>query len=212
MAYQRTLFYKFDPSGTTLTYGRFLDEFNLKGFIKTSGSSTTTTAVEATGEGSHPFDVVTPQVAGVGGDWLRTVDNAGTELLRNVTAKASSSSITVDSAWDLSAGVHATCLPFRFGTAASDGWAMAASTNKVTIKINVLAVASGSVTVAVEGRMSDTDATAYTIFSKAYTTATSDIVTITEPWTFIRVGVKETSGAGTDSISVYLVSEDTVEV
>jgi hypothetical protein len=214
MAFQRTLFYKFDPSGTTLTYGRFLDEFPLRGFAKTAGASTTTTAVESSGDGATPFDVVTAQVSGVGGDWLRLRSNVGgADTLRNVVTKASSTSITVDSAWDLtSSGKQLTCLPFRFGTGADDGWVMAATTNKVTVKINVLAVGSGSVTVVVEGKMSDTDATPHTIFTAPFDTPDTDVVTISVPWTFLRVGVSETSGSGTDSISAYLVSEDVVEL
>jgi hypothetical protein len=206
MSYQRTFFYKYDPSGTTLTYGRFDDEFLLAGWATTSGSSTTTTALESSGLGSTPFDVVKV------GDWLRLRDAAGTTL-RNVTAKASSTSLTVDSAWDLTAsGKPLSCLPFSTGTTAESGWMNVANYKALTVKVNVLAVASGSVTLTIEGRMSDTDATAYTIFSKAYTATGSDVFAVTEIWSQLRVGLKETSGAGTDSVSVYLTSEEIVDL
>ena len=96
MPLTRTLFYNFETP-TALTYGRFFDQVNMRGFASTSGSSTTTTATESSGDGATPFDVVEV------GDWLVQESDVGTQLFRRVTAKASSISLTVDAAWTLGA-------------------------------------------------------------------------------------------------------------
>lgn len=203
MSVQLMLFYKYDPSGTTLNYGRFLDPFNMKGFASTSGSSTTTTATESTGLGSTPFDVVTV------GDVLKNQDNVGTTLYRIVTAKASSISLTVDTAWTLGAAGKSLVIYHRLlGTTSTDGWFSTAWASQKTVRIVVSAIGSTSTTYSIEGKMAAPDATAQVIATAAITTVTSVIVAVADPWDFMRVGLKDTSGAGTDAIEVYFVASD----
>jgi len=209
MSLQRTLFYKYDPNTTSFVYGKFLDPVKVVGFLATSGSSATTTALETSGLGSTPFDVAAV------GDVLLSVDAVGAGTYRTITAKASSTSVTVDTAWTLgAAGKAVKLLPFKSGDLNfADGWVFTGNFQEKTIKINILAITGTSVDITIDGKMSDTDATAYAIFTKSYTATGSDIFTISEDWSFLRVGLKETGPqAGVNSVSVYLTLTDVVDL
>lgn len=206
MPITRTLFYNFETP-TDLIYGRFYDPVNIRGFIQTSGSSTTTTAVESSGDGSTPFDVV--QV----GDWLMVESNTGTQTFRRVIAKASSISLTVNSAWDLSGGKAAKLFPFRSGTGATDGAVFVGSAKNATVSWNLTTLASTSVRLVIEAKMSDPNATWTTLHDETFTTTDSDSFSIVEPWSFVRVGVEDVGGPTTgDVISVYLTVDDNVVI
>jgi hypothetical protein len=81
--------------------------------IKTSGSSTTVTENTAS---SGPFALLSV------GDVIIVTLADGTSSVRNITAKASSASVTVDTAIDLSAGYAFRWYKTVCGTAATDGW------------------------------------------------------------------------------------------
>jgi len=206
MPFTRTLFYDYDIPAD-LTYGRFLDQTNIRGFIQTSGSSVTTTAVEPSGDGATPFDQVAVD------DWLLVeTDTSGTQLRRRVATKASSTSITVNSAWDLSGGKAAKLLPFRSGTAATDGRVFVGTLKNVTVSWNLTTLGATDVRLVVEAKMSDPDAVWTTLLDRTMSATESDSFSVTEPWSFVRVGVEETTGSGTDSIDVYLTADDNVSV
>lgn len=204
MSVQILCFSRFDP-GAAFQYARFTDPFQIEGFSKTAGANTTVTAVETTGDGNHPFDVVNV------GDLLYYQDGLGVGFYRTVTAKASSISLTVDSAWDLTAtGKSLKCYRRLLGTTATDGWISTGDLSMKTVKINVTAVGSGSVTYSIEGRMAGPDTTPAVIATAAIAVVNSVAITINEPWDFVRVGLKETAGAGVDSVDVFLVGSDVV--
>jgi hypothetical protein len=81
--------------------------------IKTSGSSTT--VVENTSS-TNPFALLSV------GDVIIVTFADGTSSVRNITAKASAASITVDTAIDLSAGYAFRWYQTVCGTGATNGW------------------------------------------------------------------------------------------
>lgn len=206
MSVQRNLFYNYDIP-TDLTFGKFLDAQPLKGFADTSGSSTTTIALESTGAGSTPFDQV-----GVGDVlfYVTSETNAGT--YRTVTAKASSTSITVNSAWDLGTGKALRHMPFRSGTGASDGWVYVGSMKNITIKYSLTTLGATTVRIVIQVKGGDIDSTAFDLFDETASATGSDSFSIVEPWTWLRVGVEETVSTGTDAITVILLADDTVSL
>lgn len=201
MSIQRTLFYNYDVPAD-VTYGRFYDQVNLRGFAKTSGSSTTTTAVEASGDGATPFDVT--QV----GDWLLFEDLVGAQSFRRIDTKTSSTEVVVDTAWNLGTGKALKLLPFRSGTTATDGVCFVGTSRNATISYNLTTLAAASVRLVVEAKMSDPNAVWTTLFDTTLTATGSDSFSITEPWSFVRLGVEEVGAAGTDVFSAYLTVDE----
>ncbi len=100
--------------------------------ITTSGSSTTTTELVAS---SAPFESV------AAGDILIVDPGTGPAnvLRRVITAKASSASLTVNTAWDLSAtaGYNFYYLKTSCGTAATSGWISVAGATQFTINFQI---------------------------------------------------------------------------
>jgi len=201
MGIQKILHYKYDP-GATETYSFYGRQSELLGGLTTVGSSTTTTAVSGT-----PFNQV------LVGDIIRaskgnvtsggvSVDNA---FVRLCTAKASETSITVNTAWDLSAtgGYAGSMNKFYSGTTATDGWFWTGGLSLKHVKINIETLAATNVILSIEGKYEDPDATGVDIVpEQTYTATGSDDITISEDWPFMRVGLRHT-GAGTDVVSVY---------
>ena len=201
MGIQKILHYKYDP-GATETYAFYGDQSELLGGVTTAGSSTTTTAVAGT-----PFNQIAV------GDIIRAskgnVTSGGVSVdnffVRLVTAKASETSLTVNSAWDLSAtgGYAGSKQRLEQGTAATSGWFWTGGLSSKHVKINVETLAATNIIMSIEGKYEDPDATGVDIVpEQTYTAAGSDDVTITEDWPFMRVGLRHT-GAGTDIVSVY---------
>lgn len=203
MGIQKILHYKYDP-GATETYSFYGDQSELLGGITTSGSSTTTTAVAGT-----PFNQI-----GVG-DIIRAsrsnVTSGGVSVdnyfVRLVTAKASETSLTVNTAWDLSTGITGgyagSMNKFYSGTTATDGWFWTGGLSSKHVKINIETLAATNVILSIEGKYEDPDATGVDIVpEQTYTATGSDDITISEDWPFMRVGLRHT-GAGTDVVSVY---------
>jgi hypothetical protein len=214
-----TFFHNYAIAGTSLVYGRFLgdgaDGETLKGFIKTSGSSTTTTRVDTTNQGATPF-------AGVAaGDHLLVATGdpgtASSWLRRSVATWTSTSQVSVDSAWDLSGnsgnGYAAKLLPFRSGTTTSDGWVFCGAGTRKNIQINPTTIgASTGIIYSIEARLAaPADPTKFVVvFTGTIPTANAGTnldFTITEDWAYIRVGLKESGTTGTNAISAYMTMD-----
>lgn len=202
---QRTLFYQYDPSGT-FSNGRFYDSFTLRGYSTTSGSSTTTTALEVSGPGSTPYDQV------VVGDWLLDERHlsAPVQNFRRVTAKASSSSLTVNSAWDLTAsGRPLKCLPFREGTTNADGGVFIGGYRNTTIAWNVTNLASTTLELRVQGRNEDGTGSWVTLTTATISAVGGDEFSVPAGWQWVRVALRDATGsAAGDAVNVYLVAQE----
>jgi len=198
---EETFFRAYDIDETAYQYGKFGEWTEASPYrIETSGSSTTVTAVSGT-----PFELL-----GVG-DEIR-VELSGVQTRRVVTAKASSISITVNSAinLDVDGGYKFEWRDFAVGTAATDGWIATGLASAMDVHLVVTTLASDSITFSVECR-GDGDATdAKQIFTDTYTSATfpdnGAVVVIGEICSSVRVGVKVGTDAGTDAISAHLVT------
>lgn len=198
---EQTFFRAYDIDDTSYTYGRFGEWTEASpSRIETSGSSTTVTAVSGT-----PFELI-----GVG-DEIR-VEISGVQTRRVVTAKASSVSITVNSAinLDIDGGYKFEWRDFQVGTAATDGWIATGLASAVDVHLIVTTLVSDSITFSVECR-GDGDATdSKQVFTDSYTSATfpdnGAVVVVGEICSSVRVGVKVGTDAGTDAISAFLVT------
>lgn len=210
--------FKYDISATSFTYcaytGRQGDPFGapIAGHdkIKTVGSSATVTEYTAS---SGPFDVVSV------GDIL-VVTNLATATpfqtaYRLITAKASSASITVDTAIDLSAtgGYTWTYLKQSCGTTANDGWIPAGTDRTRLIEWQIDTINATSIEVQMQGRVAGANSNPVTLFPVTGATGTacqtgSTTGTITcvvgDIWGFsdIRFGVKVTGDAGAQSVTI----------
>lgn len=130
----------YDLDATSITYcavtGKFGDAFGrpMEGGdrITTSGSSTTTTEFTAS---AAPFTTLNV------GDILIVDPGTGPAnvLRRVITAKASGSSVTVNTAWDLSAtaGYNFYWLKNNCGTAATSGWISVAGAAQFVIDFQI---------------------------------------------------------------------------
>lgn len=103
--------------------------------VSTSGSSTTVTATTAS---TAPFAQVSV------GDILFFRQSGGSTITRYVTARASSDSITINSATTLTAA-YFTWMKRTCGTAATDGWISVAEwkTKKLTFRLEQVNVTGG---------------------------------------------------------------------
>jgi hypothetical protein len=171
--------------------------------ITTSGSSTTVTAV---GSGT-PFAELE-----VGDDLLVNNQTTFASERRRITAKASSVSVTVDTAVDWSNGGAG--FPFTFrditcGTTDTDGWASATNLTEKEVKVLIETEASsGGVDFSIEcrGTGEDDEPAQLVAFNKTGTTSptNAEVVTIPERCDAIRVGMKwGTADGGVDSVSAY---------
>jgi len=209
------LFYKYDIGATSYTYctyaGRGGDPFAAPypghDLITTSGSSTTVTEYVAS---SGPFDVLSV------GDIL-VVFTAGqptTPNYRLVTAKASSASITIDTAITLSStGNSWTYLKQSCGTGSTSGWIPAGSDGGKIITWQVDTINATSIEVTLQGRAGGVNSNAQTLFpvtgatgTSCQTGSTTGTITCTIgdiwAWSDIRFGVKVTGDAGAQSVTV----------
>lgn len=197
---EETFFRAYDLSATNYTYGRFGDWTEASpSRIETSGSSTTVTAVSGT-----PFELI-----GVG-DEIR-VEISGVQTRRVVAAKASSVSITVDTAIDLDVdgGYKFEWRDFQVGTAATDGWLPTGLASAVDVHF-VISAMTGTDGIAwtVECK-GDGDATsAIVVHSETYTAVGSEVIVVGEICSAVRVGIKWVTAdtAGTDSVSAFLIT------
>lgn len=201
---QRTYVRTYDLDATSYIYCVTSEPLATSGFRATTvGSSTTVTAVSP----ADAFDRVT-----VGDDLLFVV--GGTQYLRRVATKASSASITVDTAVTLTATVGS---PFLIqtrtcGTTVSDGWVPTTGMDEKMVKVETATLTgTGGVDVSVECRLGGNATAPIQLVTGNITSTTApnagDVFVIPEPCSSIRVGLKwgTANGAGPDSVSAYFI-------
>lgn len=135
------------------------------GFIKTSGSSTTTVSNTTSGAALNGISV---------GDELMIVVS-GRFVRRYVTAAASVDSITVNSAWDLSSGTgyyvrHRTC-----STAATAGWFRVSELNSFSVEFKIQQMDAASIDVLIQCRADDASGATNDVFTRNYTGTGGDV-------------------------------------
>jgi hypothetical protein len=200
MFLEQKLFYKsFDP-GAAYTYGR-LSQWLIPGKygIQTSGASTTVSATNGS-----PFSPVT-----VGSRIVPytppDIPGPGTSVERTVTAKASDTSITVDSAITLAAGTNWGFYHFKSGTTDADGWHNVANLSAITVYVDLEALAGTSVDVQIQaggGQYS----VPVTISTTNIAAAGETSISITQVVQSLRIGVKD-NGGGANPVTIWLVGE-----
>lgn len=178
-----------------------------QGKVLTVSSSTTVTAASGT-----PFDLLD-----IGDELI--VNNAGTFQRRVITAKASGTSVTVDSAVNWS-GNSTTGYPFDYndrvcGNSDSDGWHDVTGTSTALLFVDVLALsATGGIDYTIECRGNADSTQPRLLVAGNITTAvipavpstTLDPIVVPEPCAALRIGLKfgTVDTSGTDSVSAYL--------
>lgn len=209
------LFYKLDVSSAGYTYyalrgrgGDFWgDPVPVNVLVKTSGSSTTISAVTAS---TNPF-------AGLAvGDvlYLNAPDGAGTPQTKRVIATYSSAdSVVVDTAVTIpAAGTTFGYKRRTGGTADTDGWFTVSGYASVTTILGAATVNATSIDMALECRIGASPPTR--VCSTSGTTVCANTVSATAAGAFpfalwsgaftaCRVGTKVTGDAGAQSISGY---------
>jgi hypothetical protein len=199
---EKCFYRSYNILSATYTYGKYLESVQGDEAVSTVGSSTTVTATTA---GRGPFDAVS-----AGDDIVFVVgDNT---YVRRVVTKTSLDEVVIDTAVTLVACVSWHFVPFRSGTAVTDGWLACQKYDpkQVSIRPTVLADASGA-SVSVEIKGFGLDSTPVQVFQKDWVTGTlvapldGEIVMIPELAGWVRVGIKGTGFAGTDNVSAYLI-------
>jgi hypothetical protein len=195
MSCQRMFFYNYDPTNTA-TFGKFGEESLGRGFAETSGSSTT-----VTGE-TDSLDSFAPVVVGA---FIKFKTADQTTALRTVATKVSVDEITISSAIDT------TGCPFYFanfysGTGATDGWVYVGDLKDKVVKYNLRTLASTTVEMIIYGKLDYQDNTADSVVATITLSATgSDTITISEPWSYLRVSLRTTAGgAAGDAMDVFV--------
>jgi hypothetical protein len=221
-----TLMVLYDLDATDLTFCKLIGQngSSYGGFIvgdseiETSGSSATTTEVTDT----DPFDLLSAK------DVIAVDTRDGTTLLRSILAKASASSITVSSAWnlDVDGGYNFRWKKSVCGTGASDGWVDVAGAETVTLVVQIDQLnVTGGIDVQMQCKDQAPDSQPNQVFPTCtsgacntyqnYTTAgiaSRSKMVLDEPWAACRVGVKiNTADDGGDlttnaeNITAYVV-------
>lgn len=165
--------------------------------VGTSGSSTTVAAITAS---SAPFATVA-----VGDVLYFQTDPYGAVSTRYVTAKASSDSITINSAITLSASAG---YPFQYkhvacGTAATDGWIGVNQFTTKAIQLCVSTLNATSITFSVEAKIAGAPSSA-TLLTPAYTATGCNVYSVPEQVDQLRVGVKLAGDAGAQSVDARI--------
>lgn len=168
-----------------------------QGFIKTTGASTTVTAVGT----AVPFTSL------VVGDEITVITAPDTTpVVRYVTARASAVSITISGAnvdWSNGgAGYGFTWRHVACGTTSADGWIQVQPGASRTVQVIVTTINATSINVSFEGRIDGVVAVATPLLPTiAYTAATSEFITLPETIDAFRVGWSVTGDAGVQSVS-----------
>ena len=197
----------YDLNATSYTYCATTPVLAGNYLIETSGSSVTTVASDAV--------LGVPFAALAVGDDVYATPTVGGELRRIVVTKTSSTSIDVDSAWNLgTTGVRWNYRHRACGTAATDGWLNVGPQTRADVKVDfVTLTGTDGVDVSIECRFSNDATLASQIYTANYSGTTaptnSDVIPIGEDCASIRVGLKWRTAdtAGTDVISAFLYTE-----
>lgn len=202
---QRRLVSAYDLTSTSFIYCTMDKPSPGQGSITTSGSSTTVT--ETTTSNPDPFEFVAV------GDVLGFTLADGGVTERTVTARASSVSITVNTAVTIpAAGVGFQINKLRCGTAATDGWVSVVGVVDKNWVINLVTINGTSIDFKVECKVNFPNAVAVQVwpppspasgscntgnFTAAGNCAVSDLT----PWNACRVGMKLNTDSGAQSIT-----------
>jgi hypothetical protein len=197
----------YDLTSTSYTYPLLGNPLSGSANVKTSGSSTTVTAASGT-----PFADVA-----VGAE-LTIQTDVTTRVVRAVTAKASDTSITVDTAANLS-GNGSTGYPFSYrplsdGTGLTQGWIKVSQYSEKNYVFEVNTINATNITVRVECKSSGDMASPIQIYPATGGTGQCGTGVVTtagitgrcavvsyEPWDQCRVGFILTGDTGAQSIT-----------
>lgn len=203
---KKYFFYKYDVAALTpnFIYGRLSDRVPGRGGITTSGASTTVTS--STADTNSPF-VAAFDFVNIGDIlWIQTTDTAW--ATRVVTAKASNTSITVDTAINLStARTSWSVQQFKSGTTINDGWVNTRDLEAKSVQVEVDTFAGGTtnITFSIEGRLDAAgSSSSYQVINKIFTAVGTQVFSIPEPYNQMRVGAYCTVDGGVQSISAFL--------
>jgi hypothetical protein len=200
----KQFFYLQNIASTTLLYGRMGDAggYSVQGFQAAVGNGTTT----VTASTGTPFDPI--QGNATTGDVLIFSAPGQTDQVRRCTAKASGSSITIDSA--LAAGTWGwRFYPFRSGSApnTTTGFHYVGNWFPSSVLVNVTAQPATSLDYQLETLTSGPGSSPIIITGPtSISTATSTKVTVPDRVVWLRVGIKIT-GAGTDTVSISALGD-----
>lgn len=192
--------YAYDVTSTSYVYCKYTgtggnpfgEPIPGPGTLVTSGSSTTVTQ-ETTG--MNPFTEVAV------GDLL-FISSGGTVSVRLVTARASATSITVNTAIDLAVGTHWSWLKRSCGATIDDGWVDVGGFYNVTFSRTIATINAGSIETTAECRLNDNPTVATTLATNTTTGTGNWGWTLTSGvWDACRLGVKLTADAGAQSIT-----------
>lgn len=203
-------FYKGNDPGAAYAYGRLGDASGQpvqgRNGVQTAGASTTVTATDGT-----PFDAVT-----VGAIIVFCSPRPDGKIVRTVTAKASGSSITVDTAVTLAAGTAFFFWPFKSGTTVDDGWHNVNAWSAITVFVDVTTLGSTTIEANVEVGGGPFSApvqanTTPVAVSATVTTSISAVgrraIEVLSMAQSLRVGLRVTGGPAVDAVTVWAVGE-----
>lgn len=191
----KIVFQDYDIQSGTVVYPRLSAPRQGGGAIETSGSSTTVTAVVA---GSLPFALL-----GVG-DMIMIRGKDGVVSRRNITAKASGDSVTVNSAIDLTGGFHFEWRDLDTTGAGIDVTGMDA----LQVHLDWLTDNSTSITWSIDGQLhgDSTGLWANLYTSPAVVTAIGAVVvSLNNPVSKIRVGILTDTPTAAQKVSAYVL-------
>lgn len=170
-----TLFYDYDlDNATDYVYGTltglsatpFGSPIRVDVAIKTTGSSTSVTAVTAA---TSPFAAVAVN------DVLAVRRGDGTTDLRRVTARADADNVTVDTAVDWSAGFAFGYYDATYGTAGTSGWTPVAQATRLQLEWHVKQLnVTGGILVRVQCRTNTLDTQPVTVWPDPTSSASTD--------------------------------------
>lgn len=206
MPFRWPLFEKFNlaTASPNFMYGRFSEMRSGRKPLKTSGSSTTVTAVTA---GDGPFDELTV------GDQINVNRDGTVDTVYIATIVDADNGTVTGSGVDWTTGPqgapgrHFQFRRFQSGTGATAGWFDARNVQALKIQYILTTLNGTSITFQVEGRIKGAQQTATIIDSKTLTAAGSGFIDVTRmldaAWDEVRVGAQIAGDSGTNDISVY---------
>lgn len=178
-------------SGTNIYLSMTQDPIQGDVVIATTGSSTTTT-------GTNAFALM-----GLG-DQLNVAFKDGTTLNRTITAKASDSSVTVHSAWDLTGGFHHRWRDLVTGTAATSGWYDISSFKDAKVIVDLQTLNGTNITLSIEVK-DDFSTSPVVVQAPVLTTAGQTAYSLPEGYPKVRVGALITGDAGAQNLNISIV-------
>jgi hypothetical protein len=203
MFLEQKLFYKSYDPGAAYVYGR-LSQWLIPGKygIQTSGPGTTLIATNGS-----PFSPVTV------GSRISAYTPPDTFTDRTVTAKASDTSLTIDSVASLAAGTNWGFYHFKSGTTDADGWHNISNLKDVTIYASLEVLGSTSIDLQIQtgGGAFSVPVQATTNPAAVSATVSFNIaavgvkaIELTSVAQSLRIGVRAVGGPAVDAITIWI--------